>query len=171
MAIFQYIDARMHELDWRLLQNGPITLYNRREILEDDLSWLRDHDYQIDPIDCKDWLNDDDFYDAISTQLAFPAYFGRNLDALSDCLYDLEIPENSGRVLVFYQYDRFVPMTVNDAEIVLDILAFQARYHLLFGRRLMVLVQSNNPELSFNRVGGCPVSWNNREWLNKDRGL
>ena len=31
-------------------------------------------------------------YDYLSEELSFPAYFGRNLDALHDCLTDLSAP-------------------------------------------------------------------------------
>jgi hypothetical protein len=174
MASFRRNDEDMHVRDWELLQNGPITLYYRREILEDDLSWLRDHDYQIDLLDCKDWWWIGDVLDAILPKLALPNSgpgWGGSIDDLFDDLLDLAIPENSGRVLVFYQYDQFMTQAPEIAGEVLDIIAYSARYYLLFGLRLMILVQSNDPKLSFKKVGGCPVSWNNRERLNKDRGL
>lgn len=36
-----------------------------------------------------DVVTADDFHDAIAEVLAFPAYYGRNLDALNDCLGDV----------------------------------------------------------------------------------
>jgi hypothetical protein len=54
---------------------------------------------------------------------------------------------------------------------VLDILADDARRFLLFGRRLLVLVQSDDPRITFAPVGATAVSWNPKEWLDGDRGL
>lgn len=54
---------------------------------------------------------------------------------------------------------------------VLDILEINLRTYLLFGRRHLTLLQSNDPEIQFKFVGTCPVRWNRREWLNKNRGL
>ena len=34
----------------------------------------------------------DEVYDHLQKELAFPAYFGRNLDALHDCLTDIASP-------------------------------------------------------------------------------
>ena len=34
----------------------------------------------------------DAVYDYLTEELAFPAYFGRNLDALHDCLTDISAP-------------------------------------------------------------------------------
>ncbi len=34
----------------------------------------------------------DAIYDYLAAELRFPAYFGRNLDALHDCLTDISVP-------------------------------------------------------------------------------
>ena len=34
----------------------------------------------------------DAIYDHLQAELSFPAYFGRNLDALHDCLTDISVP-------------------------------------------------------------------------------
>ena len=169
MAFFRHED--MQNTDWMLLQNGPIVLYYRNEILAKDLSWLHKKEYVIDQLNCADWQVEKNLHQALADQLGFPDYYGHNLHALNDCLSDLSIPDQSGRVVVFNQYDQFVARLPEFAWQVLDIFAIQARTHLLFGLRLIVLLQSNNPYLEFNPVGACPVMWNRQEWLNKDRGL
>jgi RNAse (barnase) inhibitor barstar len=169
MAIFGNED--MQRLDWVLLQNGAITLYYSQEIFESDLAWLRWQEYQIHQFDCTHWQTEKNLHDAMAAQFAFPAYYGCNLEALNDCLSDLIIPNDSGRVIVFHHYDQFAERFPKTAWHVLDIIASQARSYLLFGLRLMALVQSDDPRIAFDSVGACPVMWNRREFLNKNRGL
>lgn len=42
---------------------------------------------------------------------------------------------------------------------------------MLIGRRMICLVQTDNPRLSFDPVGATPVVWNEAEFLNSRRGL
>jgi hypothetical protein len=169
MAIFR--DEDIQQLDWALLYNSPITLYYCQEILESDLSWLQEHGYHTDLFDCMNWRTEEDLHNALATQLVFPDYYGSNLDAFNDCMRDLVIPEDSGRVFVFHRYDLFAVQYPEIAWHILDIIASHSRCASLFGRRLVALVQSDDPRIAFNPVGACPVMWNRREWLNKNRGL
>jgi hypothetical protein len=89
-------------------------------------------------------------------------------------LDDLVVPDSGGLVIVLNQYDRIyepVQHGVSYAETVLSIFAKAARHHMLFGRRLLILVQSDDPNIQFGRLGGVAAQWNDREWLNKNRGL
>jgi RNAse (barnase) inhibitor barstar len=169
MAVFR--DDDLQRLDWRLLLHGPIALYYHPDVLAEDSAWLANHGYLITHFDCRTWQTHEDMHSAFAAQLAFPDYYGRNLDALNDCLSDLVIPDESGRALVFSHYDQLARQLPDVAWPVLDILATQARYFLLFGQRLIALIQSDDPQITFDPVGACPVSWNGREWLNTNRGL
>jgi RNAse (barnase) inhibitor barstar len=169
MAPFEKDDPQ--RLDWNLLLHGSIALYHQPHILSDDCTWLHNHGYIITSFDCSTWHDLDALHTAFATELAFPDYYGRNLAALNDCLSDLTIPDKGGLVLVFSHYNYVAQQMPDVAWHILDIIASQARYFLLYGRHLLALVQSDNPRLHFEPVGACPVSWNGREWLNKDRGL
>ncbi len=91
------------------------------------------------------------------------------MSAFGDCLGEIEIPEVGGRVIVFHRFDRFARREVEIAQQALDIVATTAWRYLLLGRRLVALVQSDDPNITFGPVGAHPVMWNPREWLNKDR--
>lgn len=62
--------------------------------------------WQVAEIDPSDDL--EEFYDQISEALAFPGYFGRNLDALWDCLTDLTEPTV---LIIWSPYQGSVPAT------------------------------------------------------------
>src|SRR5258705_9217266 len=171
MVTFSHESEDFQRLDWTLLQNGAVTLYLRTEFLNEDLEWLRVHHYRVDAFDCSAWNSEQEMHQALASGLDFPDYYGRNLDALNDCLCDIGIPEESGRVLVFERYDAFAAKVPRVAWAVLDIVEINSRRLLLFGRRLLALVQSDDPRISFEPIGARSAMWNRREWLNKIRGL
>ena len=155
----------------KLLQNGAVGLYFRRQVLAEDIEWLKEHDYRVDTFECSVWLSESEMHEALSCGLQFPDYYGRNLAALNDGISDIEVPEEGGRVLVFNRYDSFAARVPHVAWSVLDLMEFRSRQFLLFGRRSMILVQSDDPEISLELGGGCSVMWDPREWLRSSRGL
>lgn len=48
------------------------------------------------------------FYPRIAKQLFFPDYFGKNLDALADCLCSLEVTGSAQVVLLIHHFDLFL---------------------------------------------------------------
>ncbi|MFF4595722.1 barstar family protein [Amycolatopsis sp. NPDC001319] len=106
-----------------------------------------------------------------------PDYNGNNLNALNDCLSDVAAGDYgadlgaTGFVLVLRHYDRFAGVEKDLAHALLDIFASQARNALLVGHRMMCLVQSDDPRLSFPAVGATSALWNDAEWLNSRREL
>ena len=94
-------------LDYALLQNGPITLYYRAEVLTADLDWLTAHEYRIDSFDCSVWRDEKDMHTVLAEKLNFPKYPFPNLNGLKDFLSDLDVSERGGRVLVFNRFDVF----------------------------------------------------------------
>lgn len=170
MAVFQEPED-FQRLDYELLLNGSITLYFRPDYLAEDASWLKAHDYRLDSFDCSAWDSEETMYEALATTLEFPEYFGRNLDAVNDCLSDIEVSEDGGRAFIFHRYDVFAAKMPKVAWQLLNIVQNNSWHFLLLGRRLMTLVQSNDPGIRFEPVGVIHVSWNRREWVDKSRGL
>ena len=171
MAVFEQRPEEWNRLDFRLLRDQPVTLYHEQAVLGDDLGWFEKQGYKSYRLDASSWSTADCFHDEVSRTLEFPAYYGRNLDAFNDCLSDLEVPTAGGVVLVFVGFDKVVTRLPSLAWRVLDIIARHSRQRLLFGARLLALVQSDDPDIQLNAVGATGVGWNPREWLKKDRGL
>ncbi|NYF51246.1 barstar family protein [Tunturiibacter gelidoferens] len=166
-------------LDWEILLYGGISMYRNRKYLNDDLQWLRLRGYRVYRIDCKAWTSEAMMLESFGEVLSFPAYYGRNFNALRDCLWDVEVPNDSGLAIILDSYDLYARnaglalknLETRAAETVLDILAECSRYFLLRGRRFITLVQSDDPLMAFEGLAGVSTHWNRREWLNKDRGL
>lgn len=185
MANFKADEVNDEQRDWIVLRDGGVCLYWRQEILMEDVDWLKSNGYKIIFFDAAEWQSASDWetenlmHESLKARLSFPEYYGKNLDALDECIQDdLVVPDQGGLALVLNHYDLFFKPLQNPisperstAEIVLSIFAEAVRYHMLFGRRLLILMQSDDPKIELGRLGGVGAMWNHREWLNKSRGL
>jgi RNAse (barnase) inhibitor barstar len=179
MSIFNQDDANDQRRDWTILRDGGVALYWRPEVLKKDVDWLEEQGYNIVEFDAAKWRGEEQMHDALRAALSFPYYYGKNVDALNDCMWsDVVVPEVGGLVLVFHHYDQFAKVDEAEgsvekslARVVLHIMARAIRYHMLFGRRLLILVQSDDPTVRFDDLAGVSAGWNPREWLTKSRGL
>lgn len=165
MATFKNNPDEWQRLDWSILQNGWTSLYWKNEILEKDLEWFKKENYSIVNFDCKTWTDEKQMHKQLKKKLGFPDYYGENFDALNDCLSDLEIL-NTGQIAIFKHLDSFDAKRVH---ILLDVFASNSRRQMLFGKRLIVLAQVDNPNYQIDPVGATPVMWNGAEWLDANR--
>ncbi|MFI7673766.1 barstar family protein [Actinophytocola sp. NPDC049390] len=155
--------------DLRLLENGPVTLYHRHAVLDDTVATLAGLGYLIHRLDARAWGTRDAFAAAVKEELDFPDYFGGNLDAFNDCMRDVAAyaygadRAAAGTAFVVTGYDAFAAADARAAQVVLDILADNARIGLLHGHRMICLVQPDDPDLRFDPVGATPVGWNRTE--------
>ena len=171
MSVFKQDPDEWQRLDWRLLQNSPVTLYFSNTVLAGDVSWFRDHGYRVVSLSAGQHESLEGLLTAMAERLAFPDYFGRNLDAFNDCLSDVEIPPEGGLVLVLQDFNLFANACRPAAQALLDICATSSRHFLLTGRRFLVLLHSADPRIAIEPVGATPVLWNPQEWLNTKRGV
>lgn len=146
MAAFSKEESLQHPLDFRLLQNAPVAIYRSAAILEADLVTLAGLGYRVDRIDLAKCNSGQRFYDAMSAALEFPSFFGRNRNAFIDVMRDLDIPEQGGRVIVFMNAHRFPQSELAD---LVEDLASTARTHLLLGKRLISIIQTDRKDQQF----------------------
>ena len=111
----------------------------------------------------------------LAESLEFPNYYGQNLNALIECLRDVAFydfgarRESAGTVLVLSHFDAFARSNRGVAQALLDSYARAARTAWLVGHRMLSLVQSDDPDISFDPVGATTVMWNPEEWLRAKR--
>jgi len=163
--------AEVQRLDWKLLERGAVALYHKSSVLSGDLAWFRQQGYSIHELNAGGWTTPADFHVDAQKALSFPSYYAKNLASWIDCLAELPVPDESGTLLVFRRYDAFARLQTQFAQTILDSIETTSRRFLLTGRRLIALVQSDDPRIRFERVGAMPVTWNPQEWLDTDRGM
>ena len=170
-AAFGGTAADRERLDWLLFQNGGVVLYHKQQILAEHTAWLLREGYQLRELDATPWKDSRSFHEDVKRAFAFPSHYTNNLASFVDALAELEIPPGGAVAVQVKRYDRFAKVESHLAWSVLDALETTSRRLLLTGRRLLTLVQSEDPRIKFERVGAMPVNWNPREWLESDRGL
>lgn len=174
MAFFKRKEKAPEEpqrLDWKLLERGAVSLYYRSSVLSADVGWFKQAQYVVHELNATTWNTSADFHTDVQRVLGFPDYYAKNLASWVDCLPELPVPDEGGMLLVFRRYDVFAKAEPQLAQTILDSLESTSRRFLLTGRRLIALVQSDDPRIRFERVGALPVTWNPREWTDADRGL
>jgi RNAse (barnase) inhibitor barstar len=159
-------DELAHELPWRLMRNGPVTLYRRQDYFEQDIAELREREYLVPVLDCLAWGSVGEMHDALRLGLGLPDYTGRNFDALADSLSEIDVPEHSGTMVALDNVTRS-----DQTDMLLDVLADASRRWLLFGRIFGILVRTDNPSYDGPVIGATRPSWNGREWRSADRAL
>lgn len=156
-----------------LLQNGAVHLFWRAEVLDNWCSELMALGYAIHAANCTDQAR---MRNAISEILRWQEQFGYapwtgNLDAFNDGLRGFPFGPSGKAALILKRFDLFVRADQRSAELVLDIIEYQARDHLLGGNRLLALVQTDDPTFSPPALGARKPDWNPQEWSNAARGL
>ena len=169
MTSFRGDGQDLQRVDYALLQNGAVTLYWRLAYLEEDITWLTAHGYNVHRFNAASWGSEADMHSDLARDLAFPDYYGRNLDALNDSLSDLDLSAEGGMAIVLVRFDSFAQRYHDVAQKVLDIAEHVSRRYLLRGRRFLMLVQSDDPRIEFEPLGAVATNWNHREWLNTSR--
>jgi hypothetical protein len=171
VTAFDPADVLSEDFAFGLLSRSPVTLYFRPDLFADATSRLESQGYQVVTFQSATWTVNT-MHDDFAAALSFPGYYGRNLDALNDCMSDVVNHDygwnsaNTGLVIAFSGYDGFVRADARSANVVLDIIATHSREAALVGRRLLCLVQTDDPDLSLEPVGASTPMWNGPEWLN-----
>jgi len=164
-----------HPFDYRLVQNTFVSMFSSPAVLREATDWLAEHGYHVVTLNAATWAGTDDMHRKLAAALDFPSYYGRNLNAFSDCLSDVATgdyglpPGATGLVLVLLGIEVFAASHRGTAQALLNAFAVQARNAALIGSRMMCLVQSNNPKLRFEPVGATQVWWNDAEMFGANR--
>lgn len=172
MSVFKQEDKLNTPLDFILLRNGSVNIYNKIKVLDQDIEWLRANSYEIITFDCAQWKNKEQFYQEFSKKMHFPPeYSATNLDSLDDWMGDIEF-NGFGKVLVFLNFEHLLRDVEERVALhLLDILELHSRENLLLGDRMIVLLQTNDAGIAIQGFGATSAKWNSKEFLYKDRNI
>ncbi|WP_084361807.1 barstar family protein [Herbiconiux solani] len=144
--------------------DSPVSLFHRPEALTAAIDGLSAEGYQVIELDASAWNESGAFHDDVSAGFDFPDYYGRNVNALVDCLRDVVAhdygwdPASTGLVVVLRHYDFFASADPDLAQAFLDALARASREALSDGGRLTCLVHTDGPDFALAQVGATPGS-------------
>lgn len=164
-----------HPLDFQLMQNGAVCLFHGDTPLRAAVSELTGSGYELVDLDAARWTHAAAMHDALAAGLGFPGYYSRNLAALHDCLSDVAkadygwSPEATGLVVTIRHFDRFTSIDPATAWRLADIFACQSARGLLFGHRILWLLQVDDASFGLDPVGGYTPTWNPAEWRDSRR--
>lgn len=155
-------------LDEEILRDGAVNMYHDPNILEEDIKNLESFNYKIIDISVSDWTSIT-LHSNLEHNLDFPDYYGKNLDAFADCLDNMYDKRYSGLIIIFRNFDNLIEQDKSESLGLLDVIASISRQWMISGQRLICLIQSDNPDLEIEKIGGYNPTWNSAEWFDNKR--
>ncbi|WJY01574.1 barstar family protein [Curtobacterium sp. SP.BCp] len=146
MPVFSNDDILGNRLDFEIARDGFVRRLQGDAALRNGETWLRREGYRVIELDAGAWREGMQMHIAFATALQFPSHFGRNLDALDDCMSDVAVANygwdgtETGLVLILSGFDDFAQRLPRIADHVKQILGRQGRYAALFGNRLLTIL-------------------------------
>lgn len=161
-------------LDYRLLQNGAVSLFWAPAILEETQQELSRLGYDLLEVSCLPGASS--FERQMSDALRWEDQFGYapwngNLDALNDGLGYFPFGPSGKAALTLRGFHALVSRDAEFAWHILDLIEANARYRLLEGKILIALVQTDDNRFTCPPIGGRSPRWSGAEWTDRERGL
>jgi Barstar (barnase inhibitor) len=169
MAVFQKKDLKQGAY-W-LMHNGPVNLFQSEDVLNDCIKDLEELKYSVHVVETID-LSVPKLIRALASTLDFPDFFTGNgsLDAFNDCMKDVIHGEygwnsidDAGLVIVLRHFDNFTNSNPQKAQMLIDILADCSRSAMLWGNRVIILLQVEDAEYRLEPLGATNARWNSKE--------
>jgi hypothetical protein len=146
VAAFELDADVTHPADFAIARDGGVANYSDLDSLESGIRSLKALGYYVIRVHAGDWRQAGDMLDGLAGALEFPDYFGRNVSALIDCLDDVAHGDYgwdrsmTGLATVLDRFRPFVERCPPSAEMLSTVLSAASRKGLLFGRRLLWLL-------------------------------
>jgi hypothetical protein len=162
VAVFDR-EADSGRLDYQLMMRAPVRLLRSRELLAATVTWLRQHDYHVVTVNAA-WLITAHMFRDLGSAFGSLCHDQWHClgDAVDEALADAW-KQTPGFALVLTGFDVFARHHFDDAHVLLEVIAERAWPAALLGRRLICLVQSDDPALRLRRIGMWTLPWFDHE--------
>lgn len=152
-----------------------VQLFRRREVLDRAVGDAREAGWSIVRFDAGRWAAEADVHMDLAAALSFPDYYGRNLDALNDCMHDVISGEYGfskhaiGGLVVIDAFDQFHRQEPRVAHVLLEILGEASVGALRHRWQLATFLRVDDPEFAPAPFAAQTAIWNLQEWLRAKR--
>lgn len=164
-------ETDVERLDYQLMMRAPVRLLHSRTLLAATAAWLQRHGYRVATVDAS-WLITSHMFRDLASALGYVCHdqwhcLGEGLDeALAEAW-----GRSAGFALVLTGFDVFVHHHIEDAHTLLEVVAERAWPAALLGRRLICLVQADDPTLQLRRIGMWTLPWFDHEQWQVPRSM
>ncbi len=162
------IDSKKYQITSELLEDSAVKFFYKTEIFQKYIQSILNEGITVFSFDAEKWTSVDIFYSELSGKMNFPHYFGKNLDALNDCLSEM-CGEKFAICILNYEF--FWNTYPREAKILLELIQSNCWHSLKIDSVMLALIQVNIPDFIPPKLEIFSAYWNKMEWSNKSRGL
>jgi hypothetical protein len=160
-----FSEADVGSIDYELLRHGATALFHRPALFNAVVDELAVLGYLVHRIDARALAP---FVADLTEALRFQENFGYSpwggkLDALDDAFCEVRFGDHRAVAFAFNGFDALHRVEPYMAQCTLDMFEANARDHMLFGHRLLAVVQSDDPDLKLGSLGARAATWNRQE--------
>ncbi|RZU74422.1 hypothetical protein EV384_2884 [Micromonospora kangleipakensis] len=138
---------------------SPVRLVHSRALLSDIVAWLRRQRYHVVSVDAS-WLITSHMFRDLGSVLGYTCHDQWHClsEGLAETIWET-LDRSAGFTLVLTGFDVFATRRSDDAQNLLEVVGERAWPAALQGKRVMCLVQSDDPGLELRRLGLWLVPW------------
>ncbi len=186
MVSFNYKqEALQHNLDHEILRNSPISLYHNHQYFEADVAWFQEHGYEVQLFDMVTIKIITNLMLELQKRLLVPnlatnlaptnlpsfdvAQIGLDAfaDYFSDTIEKYQESKHTGLLIAIKNIEVLHRLDKQFTLDLLSILAASAHNFMIYGIRLITIVQSTDQDLKFDDSVTKNLIINSREFFER----
>jgi hypothetical protein len=174
-AAFAERRIRSAGMDLHPTRLPSVQLFRNRAVLDRAVADAHESGWSVIRLDASRWATDAAMHTDLADALSFPDHYGRNLDALNDCMRDVVAGHYGfakhavGGLVVIDAFDQFHQREPQVAQALLEILGGAAVDALTYRWQLATFLRADDPDFAPAPFAAQAAMWNPQEWLRANR--